>query len=47
MPASAMATFTSASSRASGTTLVRIWAAICTVIWLYSRGGVHRLGVPS
>ena len=44
MPASAIATFTSASSRASSTTSSPLWSAICTAIWLYSRGGAHRLG---
>src|SRR5262249_15677492 len=47
MPASAIARFTSASSRAVSSASERMRRAIVVVIWLYRRGGAHRLGVPS
>ena len=47
MPASAIAVFTKAKSRASSTAFEPIWSAMRTTIWLYSRGGVPRPGVPS
>ena len=49
IPASAIATFTRASSRASSTTSVCVPMRFATVIaiWLYKRGGAQRLGVPS
>ena len=47
IPASAIAVLTSASSRARSAASVCRSVAIFSAIWLYSRGGAHRLGVPS
>src|SRR5262249_17430974 len=47
MPASAMLTLTGANSRAFSATELCSCRAITWTIWLYSRGGVPRPGLPS